>query len=152
MKLIVKIISIILALLLVLSMFKKVDQPLISPLSDYQPVKVQAFEVKEYFGTASWYGTGENECLGCNKNRIMANGQRLDDKKLTVACGLKSSCKYLKMGTKILITNLDNSKQVVAIVTDKGGLRAGRLLDVSKEVKSQLEMKGIGNVKFSIIK
>ncbi len=130
----------------------KEDQPMLSPLADYQPVIVKAVEpVKEYFGTASWYGTGDNECLGCSKNRTMANGQKLDDKKLTVACGLKSSCKYLKMGTKILITNLDNSKQVVAIVTDKGGLRAGRLLDVSKEVKSQLEMKGIGNVKFSVI-
>ena len=125
-------------------------EPMLNPL--VEDISVEAVEVKEYFGTASWYGTGENECLGCSQNRTMANGQRLDDNKMTVACGLRSSCKYLKMGDRVLITNLDNSKQVEAVVTDKGGLRPGRILDVSKAVKSALEMKGIGKVKISIIK
>jgi len=150
---ILKTISIFLVLVICLYLFKQNNQPILSPLADYQPKTVYADEpIKEYFGSASWYGTGENECLGCSKNRIMANGKKLDDNKLTVECGLKSSCKYLKMGTKILITNLDNLKQVEAVVTDKGGLREDRLIDVSKEVKRQLEMKGIGKVKFSIIK
>ena len=125
---------------------------MLSPLSEVKIEKVEAVEeVKEYFGEASWYGTGEGECLGCSENLIMANGQKLDDTKLTVACGLSNSCKYLNLGDKLLITNLDNSKQVIVVVTDKGGLRAGRLLDVSKAVRDILEFEGLANIKFSII-
>lgn len=155
MKKFIILILIFLLVFVLVSYFYQSNKPLISPVAgNWMDIKVVKAEEKpvEYFGTASWYGTGENECLGCSKNRTMANGQRLDDNKLTVACGLKSSCKYLKMGDKILITNLDNSKQVEAVVTDKGGLRVGRILDVSKAVKSSLGMKGIGKVKISIIK
>lgn len=122
-----------------------VEKPLISPLVKDIVPEVMAIEYWE--GDASWYGSGVNECLGCNKNRIMANGKKLDDGKFTVACGLKSSCKYLKLGDKVLVTNLKNSKQVEAVVTDKGGLRKGRIIDVSKAVKNELEMGGIGKIR-----
>jgi len=103
-----------------------------------------------WIGEASWYGTGEKECLGCSKNRTMANGQKLDDSKFTVACGLKSTCKNWKMGTKIRIENLKNGKTVEAIVTDKGGLREGRIIDVSKAVRSALQFTSVAKVKVTL--
>lgn len=128
--------------------FKETE--LISPLVKELPTEVLAVG-NTWVGDASWYGTGVNECLGCNKNRIMANGKKLDDSKLTVACGIKSSCQYLKIGDKVLITNLKNSKQVEAVVTDRGGLRKGRILDVSKAVKNKLEMGDVGKIELKKI-
>jgi len=59
----------------------------------------------------------------------MANGRRLDDKKLTVA-----SWDY-PFGTKLRITNTKNNRSVVCTVTDRGPARKlykkGRIIDLT---------------------
>jgi rare lipoprotein A (peptidoglycan hydrolase) len=109
-------------------------------------------------GMATWYGTGETECLGCNSRRIMANGQPLDDTKLTVACGVGGSCKQFPLKSKIKIINQANGMTVYATVTDTGGFqqgkyaKMGRILDVSKAVRDSLNMAGMTKVRVYLIK
>ena len=101
-------------------------------------------------GVASWYGTGENECLKCNKYYdedglyyIMANGERLDDNRLTVAH------KTIPLGTKIkfLRDEGDGSGLVVeAVVADRGPYVAGISWDFSKAVWSRLGGGGGGRM------
>lgn len=116
------------------------EKPLLSPVA-LVPI-VQAKEqvidvtkvVETYKGTASYYS--EAGCLGCNAKRKMANGEILDDSKLTVAMN------NIKLNTKLRITNLRNGRVVNARVTDRGGFnKYGRLLDVSLAVKQLLDLK-----------
>ena len=72
---------------------EKLNQPLVSPVPDNwielrELVKDVEGKEMEWVGEASWYGTGKGECLGCSKSLTMANGQRLDDSKFTVASGI----------------------------------------------------------------
>lgn len=99
-------------------------------------------------GLASWYGTGENECLGCNPGRIMANGEKLDDNKKTVACAIGGSCKYFDIGDRVEILNLDNMMVTTAIVTDRGGFaKYGRIIDMTKAVKNALNCNDLCRVR-----
>lgn len=124
-------------------------QPMYNPLIEDRVGLVKqaiAKEVVRREGQASWYGSADEHCLGCSKNRIMANGQKLDDTKNTVACRVGDSCKQFPVGSKVKIINLDNMMTTTAWVTDTGGLRPGRILDVSIMVKKHLNMAGLANV------
>ena len=92
-------------------------------------------------GWASWYGTGENECLGCNPERIMANGERLDDNKKTIACN------HYPLGTKVLVQNLreDGTGMFTeAVITDRGGFgKYNRVADLSKAVRDAINCGGL---------
>lgn len=88
-------------------------------------------------GWATWYGEGPNECLGCNPGRIMANGQRLDDNALTVACN------DFPLGTRLVIQNLreDGTGRIVeAVVTDRHG--SNIVVDMTKAVRDAIGCKG----------
>ena len=141
----------------ILSIFyeKELLEPIISPLPETKAIVVkQVAAVEPYLeGMATWYGTGETECLGCRKDRIMANGQVLDDKALTVACGVGGSCKMFPLGSRVKIINTENGMTVYAVVTDTGGFqqgkyaKMGRILDVTKAVRDRLNMGGIARVR-----
>ena len=131
-----------------------IRRPLFNPLIEGSIVLVKPAIAKELVrreGQASWYGSADSECLGCNAKRIMANGQTLDDTKNTVACRVGDSCKQFPVGSKVKIINLDNMMTTTAWVTDTGGLRPGRILDVSKAVKGHLNMAGLANVQVTRI-
>lgn len=78
--------------------------------------------------TASYYTV--KSCLREGTSGIMANGRRLNDEALTCA-----SWDY-KFGTKLRITNTQNGRSVICIVTDRGPAkklyRKGRIVDLSK--------------------
>ena len=76
----------------------------------------------------SWYGEQF-------QGRKMANGQRFDRNKLTVAH------RYLPLGTEVLLTNPCNGKKIRAIVKDRGPYIEGRDLDVSEKVAQTLELR-----------
>lgn len=76
----------------------------------------------------SWYG---EQFQGLK----MANGQRFDRNKLTVAH------RYLPLGTEVLLTNPCNGKKIRAIVKDRGPYIEGRDLDVSEKVAKTLELR-----------
>jgi len=81
-----------------------------------------------YSITASYYTV--ESCKREGTSGIMANGQRLDDEKLTCA-----SWEY-PFGTRLRIRNLENNKEVLVCVTDRGPnrklYRQGRTIDLSK--------------------
>jgi rare lipoprotein A len=69
-------------------------------------------------GTASWYGPPYNRRRG-------ANGQVFDQDAMTAAH------RTLPMNSLIRVTNLNNGKQAVMHVTDRGPFVPGRVLDLS---------------------
>jgi len=69
-------------------------------------------------GMASFYG---NEF----QSRKTANGERFDQGKLTAAH------RTLAFGTRLKVTNTQNSKSVVVRVNDRGPFAKGRIIDLS---------------------
>jgi rare lipoprotein A (peptidoglycan hydrolase) len=71
-------------------------------------------------------------CVGCSKDRTMANGEKFDDDAFTVANN------RFPLENLVLIENLTNGKKVIAKVTDRGGFDTDeynrRIIDVSPAV------------------
>ena len=85
----------------------------------------------QYRGRASYYSRAG--CVGCRVDRLMANGEPLDDSRLTVA--------YNKapLGSVVKVRNIKSDIQVEAIVTDRGGFeRYGKIIDLSLATKEAL--------------
>ena len=84
--------------------------------------------------TASWYS--RESCLREGTSGICANGEKLNDEKLTCA-----SWDY-DYGTLLLVTNVSNGKRVFVVVNDRGPskrlYRMGRVIDLSKRAFSEL--------------
>ncbi len=70
-------------------------------------------------GTASYYHPG---LVG----RLTANGDRYSDQALTAAH------RTLDLGTRVRVTNLENSKSVIVKVNDRGPYARGRVIDLSR--------------------
>ena len=108
-------------------------------------------------GEATIYTDTIEGCLGCkpyyDENGelyfIMANGERLDSKKRTVACGVGTSCKVFPIGTTVVVQNLENGMFTTAEVTDTGGFGKlyGRILDMTPAVASRINLRGKGQVR-----
>lgn len=88
---------------------------------------------------ASWYGPGFH-------GRKTANGETFNMNAMTAAH------KTLKLGTRILVENIDNGVKAVLRVNDRGPYIAGRSLDVSKKAADVLGFRdeGLARVKMSI--
>jgi rare lipoprotein A len=103
-------------------------------LMSYQPEPVIAEQKSQWTGWGSYYTI--DGCIGCREDRLMANQEKLDDSKLTVAFN------YLPLNTVVEITNFDNGKSVIARVTDRGGFeKYNRIIDVSWAVKEAIDLK-----------
>jgi rare lipoprotein A (peptidoglycan hydrolase) len=108
-----------------------------------KPVVKPSIKVVKSQGTGnsvSWKGKvshySRSGCLGCSATLTMANGETLDDERLTIAFN------KLPMNTQVRLTNLDNGKSVVATVTDTGGFeKLGRIADLVPAVARELETK-----------
>lgn len=86
------------------------------PRAEAKPAKSTELAVDDqpkHTGVASFYS--RSGCVGCSPTMTMANGQPLDDSKLTVAFNRS------KLNSKVKITNVKNGQSVVATVTDRGG-------------------------------
>jgi rare lipoprotein A len=88
-------------------------------------------------GYASWYGPGFH-------GRKTANGERYNQYAMTAAH------KSLPFGTKLRVTNLENDKQIVVRVNDRGPYIRGRIIDLSRKGAKQLAMLGKGTAKVRI--
>lgn len=99
-----------------------------------QPAVVEEPAKITYTGLASYYSRAG--CLGCSENMIMANGEPLDDSKVTVAYNRAPLNSY------VTVTNRDNGKSVTAKVTDTGGFEnvsIPKIVDLSVATKEALE-------------
>lgn len=76
-----------------------------------------------------------------------ASGERLHHDSLTCAH------RTLPFGTLIKVTNVDNDKEVVVKVTDRGPFARGRIIDLSWSAAQELGIiaQGVGNVKLEVV-
>lgn len=87
---------------------------------------------------ASWYGPGFHQ----NKS---SSGEIYDMHDFTAAH------KILPLGTYVLVKNLENGKQVVVRVNDRGPFVEDRCIDLSYAAAKELEIIGKGLAKVKII-
>jgi rare lipoprotein A len=88
-------------------------------------------------GEASWYGER-------HQGRRTANGERYDMYRLTAAHP------SLPLGTKVLVTNLQNGRSVEVRVNDRGPTVAGRIIDLSYAAAQRLGAIAAGTIPVSV--
>jgi hypothetical protein len=97
-----------------------------------------------YTGKASYYWLGG--CIGCRDDRIMANGEPLDDTKLTVAFNRAPLNSYVK------VCNVNNELCIEAKVTDTGGFEdLGRIIDLGLSTKNSIRCFDLCDVSVELI-
>lgn len=92
-------------------------------------------------GTASVYSDALN-------GRKTSSGQRFSQEKLTAAH------RTLPLGTRVLVTNLQNNRSVEVSINDRGPHHRGRVIDLSSAAAQKLGMntKGCAQVKLQILR
>lgn len=88
-------------------------------------------------GVASWYGTDFH-------GKRTSSGERYDMHAMTAAHRL------LPMDTLLLVRNLDNGKEAVVRVNDRGPFVKGRILDLSKCAAKALKLMGKGTARVKV--
>ena len=90
----------------------------------------------EQVGNASWYGPAQD-------GKETASGETFDQNKLTAAH------RTLPLGTKAVVTNLENGKSVEVKINDRGPYAKGRKIDLSRAAARQIGMstQGVAKVK-----
>lgn len=104
----------------------------------YYPLKsVDSFE---QFGLASWYGKEEH-------GKLTASGEKFDMYALTAAH------KTLPLGSIVLVKNLENNKELVVRINDRGPFIKGRIIDLSYKGAQMLDFveKGVVKVKIELL-
>lgn len=91
-------------------------------------------------GIASWYGTKFD-------NKKTSDGDTYNMLAMTAAS------KDLPLPTFVLVTNLDNNKQIIVKVNDRGPFHKGRIIDLSYAAAKKIGMtdKGTANVRVTAI-
>jgi rare lipoprotein A len=90
----------------------------------YDDSALEAF-VQE--GIAAYYATAFH-------GRRTASGAIYDERDLTAAH------RTLPFGTRVRVTHLDNGKEVVVTINDRGPFTKGRVIDVSREAARRLDL------------
>jgi rare lipoprotein A len=85
----------------------------------------------EETGEASWYGRQHH-------GKRTASGEAYDMHKLTAAH------RTLPLGTRVLVTNLENDRTVEVRINDRGPFIRGRMLDLSYAAAQRLGAVGAG--------
>ncbi|WP_136799223.1 septal ring lytic transglycosylase RlpA family protein [Desulfosediminicola ganghwensis] len=89
-------------------------------------------------GVASWYGKKFH-------GRTTSNGERYDMYAMTAAH------KTLPMGTMLLVKNLENGKETIVRVNDRGPFVRGRIIDLSYTAANKLDIVQHGLAKVQIV-
>jgi len=91
-------------------------------------------------GLASWYGVEEH-------NRKAASGERFSKYAYTAAH------KTLPMGTVVRVTNLENGRDVIITINDRGPFVGDRIIDLSHAPAKSIDMiqKGVVKVKVEVV-
>lgn len=78
-------------------------------------------------GKASWYGPGF-------QGKRTASGERFDMNALTAAH------RTLAFGTRVLVRNVRNGREVVVRINDRGPHVRGRIIDLSKAAAAEIDL------------
>ena len=117
---------------------KKIGKPYYVGGIKYYPLDSADGYVEE--GIASWYGPGFH-------GKLTANGETYNQKAMTAAH------KTLPLPTFVRVENLENGKEIVVRVNDRGPFSKGRIIDLSEEGARRLGMlqKGTAKVRVSVL-
>ena len=85
-------------------------------------------------GTASWYGPGF-------QGKPTASGERFDMHAITAAHPT------LPLNSLLHVTNLENGKQIVVRLNDRGPFTNKRIIDLSKGAADKLGINGLAKVR-----
>lgn len=109
--------------------------PVVTPQAKEEAPKSEGPKV-EQVGEASWYGAAHN-------GKETASGETFDQNKLTAAHPT------LPLGAKAVVTNLETGKSVAVTINDRGPVRKGRKIDLSRAAAQKIGMtkKGVAKVK-----
>lgn len=88
-------------------------------------------------GLASWYGPGFY-------GRKTASGEKFKKHDLTCAH------RKLPFGTPLLVTNLENGKNVEVVVNDRGPFIKNKIVDLSYAAAKEIGMLGAGSAKVEL--
>ena len=102
----------------------------------YQPVDT-AYGFEEE-GIASWYGRDFH-------GKLTSNGETYNMYTMTAAH------KTLPMGTYVKVTRLDNGKETIVRINDRGPFVRGRVIDLSYKAASELDIADDGTGKVKIV-
>jgi len=104
----------------------------------YYPTKVSQGDV--FSGIASWYGSNFH-------NKKTSNGEYYNMYDMTAAH------KTLPMNTMVKVTNLDNGRQAVVRINDRGPFVNSRIIDLSNAAARKIDMvrKGTAPVRLEVI-
>ncbi|HXW83374.1 MAG TPA: septal ring lytic transglycosylase RlpA family protein [Candidatus Binataceae bacterium] len=94
-------------------------------------------EAASALGVASWYGPGFD-------GHRTSSGAIYDQNQLTAASSL------YPLGSRVMVTNLDNGRSVVVLINDHGPFKKGRKIDLSHEAARVIGMLGPGTAKVRI--
>lgn len=97
------------------------------------PVPSTAESSASQTGVASWYGPGFH-------GRPTASGVIYNQHDLTAAH------QTLPLGTRVMVTNLDNGRSTEVAINDRGPFVKGRILDLSYAAAKTLGMIGPGTI------
>ena len=91
-------------------------------------------------GVASWYGRQFD-------NLPTASGERFDMNDMTAAH------RTLPFGTQVRVKNLDNGREVIVRINDRGPFVSGRIIDLSYGAASKLKMmkQGLATVELTVL-
>lgn len=101
---------------------------------------VHVFDDGSETGIASWYGPGFH-------GRKTASGTRYNQNAMTAAS------RTLPLGTKVLVTNLENDRKVEVTINDRGPYVDDRIIDLSRAAARKLGMlkHGTARVRIDVI-
>ncbi len=104
----------------------------------YYPTKVRVGE--KFSGISSWYGPDFD-------GKATSSGEIYDMHALTAAH------KTLPMGTIVKVTNLENNRDVVVRINDRGPFVGTRIIDLSNKAAHEIDMvkKGTARVQLEVI-
>jgi peptidoglycan lytic transglycosylase len=88
-------------------------------------------------GTASWYGPG-------------FTGNRTSSGEVYNVSDMTAAHQTLPLGTRIVVTNLDNGRSVEVRVNDRGPFAKGRILDLSYGAARELGLVGPGTARVRV--
>jgi len=95
--------------------------------------------IDTWTGKASYYS--REGCIGCSESLTMANGEPLDNNKLTVAFN------KLPLGKTVRIINNRTHDVVTAEITDTGGFESlGRIIDLTPAVRDAINCSNLCDV------
>lgn len=97
----------------------------------------QQISTNSEIGVASFYGDGLH-------GRMTASGDTFDANALT------ATHRNLPFGTRVKVTNLENNKQTVVVINDRGPAIEERLIDLSAAAARRLDLVKDGTARVKL--